>query len=71
MPVMKNKNDEIETKEAIKHFLEILCSRTSATTQNTGCSFRKLCFKNQDHQKIACRSIHSLLQLKDVFERVI
>ncbi|CAB3378906.1 Hypothetical predicted protein [Cloeon dipterum] len=69
MPVMKNKNDDIDIKDAIKNFLENLCCCTSSETQVVGCYFRKLCFSQSDHQKIACRSIHSLLQLKDVLER--
>jgi hypothetical protein len=70
MPVMKNKEGDIEIKEALKNFLESLCRCTSPSAQDVGCCFRNLCFKDKDHQKIASKSILSLLQLKDVFERV-
>ena len=70
MPMMEY--DDTDANEAVKNFLEKLCSCTSTTTQNFGCRFRKLCFGNdiENQQKIASRGIHSLLQLKDVFERV-
>ncbi|XP_059475222.1 uncharacterized protein LOC132196521 [Neocloeon triangulifer] len=69
LPIMKNKNDDINMQDAVKNFLEKLCCCTSALTQEVGCCFRKLCFNQSTHQKIACRSIQSLMQLKEVLDR--
>jgi hypothetical protein len=57
-------------KDCARNFCEKLCSQTSEATKSQGCRLRQLILSSGQPHLHACRSIHSLVQMKDFMARV-